>query len=140
MANRNLSLNPPPYASTLQDSTTMRVQPTWLAWFRDIYSKLSAVNYQVVTGATNLNLDSSYISLDSSLGSYSVTLDAPTLPGIPKIIELVNYGGHVTLALTNIVDGTSATTCTWTGVGNTLVLLSRKDKWMVTHQGGVTLS
>jgi hypothetical protein len=76
-------------------------------------------------------------------GAGAITLAAPNaaMVGSIKIITMTVDGGDVTLALTNVVGGTAATTATFDAVGETLVLLGgANSKWIVLKEYGVTLS
>lgn len=72
----------------------------------------------------------------------AVTLAAPdaTCQGYIKIIEMTDDDGDVTLALTNVVGGSSAATATFDAVGEQLVLIAGDAKWIVLKEQGVTLS
>jgi hypothetical protein len=75
----------------------------------------------------------------------AVTLDAPTKPGFIKIIDVTSFGSNFTLALTNVVEGTAATTATFTSTAGRLVLVSNSvtsGKWIVLKQSaaGLTLT
>jgi hypothetical protein len=79
------------------------------------------------------------------VGGGAVTLAAPTKPGFIKIIEMTTDDGDVTLALTNVVEGSAATTATFSAVGGRLVLVSNfasSGKWIVLKEGaaGITLT
>lgn len=133
MAGRNVPLSNPPITRPVQSQG-------WLDWFRDIHYRLSTSNHQYMTGAGAVNLDASYVSLNSSSGGFAITLDPPTIPGLRKVIEMTADGGDVTLSLANVVGGSAATTCTWNDVRDTLILESLSDKWRVVTEGGVTLT
>jgi hypothetical protein len=74
------------------------------------------------------------------VGAGAVTLAAPTVPGMIKVIEMTVDNGDVTLALTNVAGGSAATTCTWSAVGQALVLIAGVTKWNVVSEGGVALT
>jgi hypothetical protein len=67
----------------------------------------------------------------STAGAESRTLAAPSAAGKLKIITMTVDGGDCTLALTNVVGGSAATTATFSAVGQSLVLLSAGAKWHV---------
>lgn len=71
----------------------------------------------------------------------AVTLAAPTKPGMQKIIMSSNTQ-TVTLALTNVVGGSAASTATFDAATEKLVLISdvAGGKWIVLKELGVTLS
>lgn len=93
-----------------------------------------------MTAAQALNLTSKYISLDSTAGAMAVTLAAPPAPGITKTIEMIADGGDVTLSLANCTGGSAATTCTFSDVGDSLILISNSTKWVITKELGVSLT
>ena len=73
----------------------------------------------------------------------AITLAAPgaDMHGVVKIIEQVDGGTDaVTLALTNVVGGSQATTATFDATGERLVLVGATGKWIVLKELGVTLS
>lgn len=73
----------------------------------------------------------------------AVTLDVcpATMVGKIKTIRMAVDNGDVTLALTNIVGGTNATTATFDEVDEELILIgSSSGKWIVVKELGVTLS
>lgn len=112
----------------------------WNRWYNDVYAQLSTQNHSKVTAAQALNLTSKYISLDSTAGAMAVTLAAPPAPGITKTIEMIADGGDVTLSLANCTGGSAATTCTFSDVGDSLILISNSTKWVITKELGVSLT
>lgn len=80
--------------------------------------------------------------LDSTAGTMAVTLAAPSanMIGTVKIIEMVVDNGDVTLALTNVVGGSAATTATFSAVNQCLVLVGGTNKWHVIAESGVALT
>jgi len=139
MAN-NLLLSPPPTNTQLIDAITKNLSSTWLKWFNDLHYLTGVRNHQAVTVATAINLDARYVGISSAGGGYAITLAAPTLPGITKVMEMTADNGDVTMALTNVEGGSAATTCTWNSVGDTLILMSRSSKWIVIKEQGVALT
>lgn len=103
-----------------------------------------------ISSAGGLTLDNgSHILSNSSGASYAVTLAAPTSAhlGITKTISMAAGDGTntVTLALTNVVGGSAATTATFDAGGETLVLQAIQTgassyAWLVLNEYGVTLS
>jgi len=97
---------------------------------------------ETITGAGAL----STVKFNSKLelvGAGAVTLDVcpATMIGKIKTIRMSVDNGDVTLALTNIVGGTAATTATFDAVDEELVLVgSSSGKWIVLKEYGVTLS
>ena len=90
-----------------------------------------------VVSVTKLNT-----KIDSTTGTGAVTLAAPdaTVYGKLKTIEMTVDAGDITLALTQVVGGSAATTATFAAVGDTLVLLATTSKWVVLKEYGVVLS
>lgn len=76
------------------------------------------------------------------VGAGAVTLAAPaaTMTGRVMVIEMTVDNGDVTLALTNVAGGTAANTCTWSAVGQALVLVAGLTKWCVVSEAGVVLT
>lgn len=100
-----------------------------------------SANTVTTTGAGALAVTNSidYLALT---GAGAVTLAAPdaTMIGKIKVIEMTVDNGDVTLALTNVQGGSAATTCTWSAVGQALVLVGGLTKWNVVSEGGVALT
>lgn len=78
----------------------------------------------------------------TTTGAAAITLAVPTKPAFIKVIKMTTDGGDATLALTNVVGGSAATTCTFNDVGDTLVLVSDtvSGKWVVLAEVGVTMA
>ncbi|MFT5766754.1 MAG: hypothetical protein ACI9DH_000573 [Halioglobus sp.] len=98
---------------------------------------------QEISEATAIGLNAEYVSLSVAAGTYAVTLAAPSSlqQGQIKVIEMISASGtSVTLALTNVIGGSAGTTATFNAVNETLTLVAAAGKWMVTGEGGVTLS
>lgn len=76
------------------------------------------------------------------VGAGAVTLAAPdaSMLGTVKVIEMTVDNGDVTLALTNVAGGSAANTCTWSAVGQALVLVAGVAKWGVCSESGVALT
>ncbi len=77
------------------------------------------------------------------VGGGAVTLEAPTKPGLLKIIIMTTDDGDVTLALTNVVEGSAATTATFSAVTGRLVLVSTLasgGKWIVLKESAAGLA
>lgn len=93
----------------------------------------------VAAGALSVTVAVSTLAV---VGGGAVTLAVPTKPAMLKIIKMITDDGNVTLALTNVVGGTAATTATFGSVGDTLVLVSdvASGKWVVLAEVGVVLS
>jgi hypothetical protein len=103
----------------------------------------SIFNTHAITSAEAIDLNAEYVSLSVAAGTYAVTLAAPSAgqSGQTKVVEMIDATGtSVTLALTNVIGGSAATTATFNAVDDTLTLIAAAGKWMVTGEGGVTLS
>lgn len=100
------------------------------------------IENQALTAAGAISLTATDVQLTTPAAStFAVTLAAPTVAGMRKVIEAMNTGGGtVTLSLANCVGGTAATTATFTNAGDTLILESNSTKWVVMKQSGVVLS
>jgi hypothetical protein len=135
----NIVLNPPPNQQDIVDSK--KALFSWTQWFDRLHYLLSPRNHQTITAASAINLDARYVAIQESAGNYAVTLAAPTVAGITKIIEMTaRASGTVTLSLSNVVGGSAGTTASFDAVGETLILISRSAKWVVLKEVGVTLS
>lgn len=100
-----------------------------------------AVQTITATGAISLNANHVKITGPAS-GTYAVTLAAPSRGSQAMVIEMTatTSTNAVTLALTNVVGGTAATTATFNAAGETLTLISNSTKWVVLDEYGVTLA
>ena len=96
---------------------------------------------QLLIAAGAIDIDARYVALSVASGTYAVTLAAPSRPGLLMVIEMIDATGtSVTLALTEIIGGTAATTATFDAANETLTIISIGDKWVVLDEHGVTLS
>jgi hypothetical protein len=100
---------------------------------------------QALTAAGAIDLDASYVSLVGPASStYAVTLAAPTAAqrGQVKTVQMLSTTSTnaVTLALTNVIGGTAASSASFDAANETLVLVAAAGKWLVVKQHGVTLS
>lgn len=98
---------------------------------------------QEISEAGAIDLDARHVEITGPAeGTYAVTLAAPTRAGIVKVIEMVatTSTNAVTLALTNVSGGSAATSASFNAAGETLVLVSASDHWIVLGEAGVTLS
>lgn len=105
-------------------------------------SDLSA-RTQDITAAAAIDLDAKFVKIVGPASStYAVTLGVPTRAGIVKVIEMISTTGTnaVTLALTNVVGGSMATSASFDAAGETLIVVSRNAKWVVIKEVGVTLT
>lgn len=97
------------------------------------------VDTVVAAGAVSVTTAETSVAL---VGAGAITLAAPTKPAFIKILTMTADNGDVTLALTNVVGGSAATTCTFNDVNDVLVLVSdlARAKWVVLKEVGVTLT
>lgn len=108
-------------------------------------TELNTVDVSVMTetiaaaGAVSVTKRLSKLAL---VGAGAVTLAAPdaSMLGTVKVIEMTTDNGDVTLALTNCSGGSAATTCTWSAVGQALVLVAGVAKWAICSESGVALT
>jgi hypothetical protein len=100
-----------------------------------------SVYQESIAAAGALSVTKVYSGL-SLVGAGAVTLAAPdaTMLGQQKMIEMVADNGDVTLSLANCEGGSAATTCTWTAVGQKLILIAGANKWTIVKEFGVTLT
>lgn len=98
---------------------------------------------QAITAADAIDLSARHVEITGpATSTYAVTLAAPTVGGIVKVIEMVatTSTNAVTLALTNVVGGSAASTATFNAAGEILTLVSAGSKWVVLDELGVTLT
>lgn len=98
---------------------------------------------QAITAAGAINPLARYVGITGPTSStYAVTLAAPTEAGRTMVIEMTatTSTNAVTLALTNVVGGSSASSASFDAAGETLTLISNGSKWVVLDELGVTLS
>lgn len=102
----------------------------------DVSAQLETI---VGAGAVSVVLKNTNLAL---VGAGAVTLAAPdaSMRGVVKTIEMTVDNGDVTLALTNCAGGSAATTCTWSAVGQCLVLVGGTAKWAICSESGVALT
>jgi hypothetical protein len=100
---------------------------------------LAVASTETIAAAGALSV-STAVSKLALVGAGAVTLAAPTVPGLVKVIEMTVDNGDVTLALTNCAGGSAATTCTWSAVGQALVLVAGLTKWAIVSEAGVALT
>jgi len=102
-----------------------------------------APSIQAITEAGAIDLDAGHVSITGpATSTYAVTLAVPSRPGVVKVIEMVatTATNAVTLALTNVVGGSSASSASFNAAGEILTLISGTAKWIVLDELGVTLS
>lgn len=98
---------------------------------------------QAITAAAAISPDARYVAITGPAAStYAVTLAAPNAEGRILVIEMVSTTATnaVTLALTEIIGGSAATTATFNAANETLTLVSISNKWVVLDEHGVTLA
>ena len=97
---------------------------------------------EIVSVAGAASVTKAETSLDSTAGTFALTLAAPTKPAMIKTIAMTVDNGDVTLALTNVISGSAATTATFSAVGQVLTLVSclAASKWVVLDESGVVLT
>jgi len=98
---------------------------------------------QFITAAGAVDLTANAVALTGpATSTYAITLAAPAVAGQYLVIYMVSTTGtnSVTLALTNVVGGTQASTATFTVAGHTLILISSGAKWVVLKEQGVVLT
>ena len=109
-------------------------------WLGQMHKQISPEGHQKIIAASAVESDARYVALDSTAGAMAVTLSAPEVAGVYKLIEMTADGGDVTMSLANCVNGSAATTCTWNDVRDTLHLVSLSDKWLILTEYGVSLT
>lgn len=100
---------------------------------------------QTITAAGAIDPRASHVRITGpATSTYAITLAAPgpTDGGRTMIIDMVSTTGSntVTLALTNIIGGTAASTCTWNAARQSLTVMAQNDRWVVLKQQGVVLT
>jgi len=98
---------------------------------------------QEITAAGAISIDACHVKITGpATSTYAVTLAAPSRGGQVMVIEMTGTTSTnaVTLALTNVVGGTAATTATFNAAGEILTLISASSKWVVLDEFGVTLA
>lgn len=98
---------------------------------------------QSITAAAAIDLDARHVKITGpAKDTYAVTLAAPLRAGQIMVIEMIatTSTNAVTLALTNVVGGSAATTATFNAAGEILTLVSAGAKWVVLDELGVTLA
>lgn len=129
----NIDLPPPP-------NNDIRSQD-WKKWFNLVYRKVSSTNTQTILAAQPIDVDKKYVSISGASGSYAVTLDAPTIPGVRITIQkTTSDGSTVTLALTNIKGQPSGTTCNFSTQYAMIDLVSAKTYWLITAYSATTFT
>lgn len=106
----------------------------------DQFNDVSAYQESIILAGA-LSVTKVYSGLAIPSGG-AVTLAAPdaSMLGQQKTIEMTTDGGDVTLALTNVVGGSAATTCTFNDVNDCLILVAKSNKWVVVKEQGVSMS
>ena len=101
---------------------------------------LSLQTETITSGA--ISVTKRVTKLDTTAGATLFTLAAPdaTMLGQVKVIEMSADNGDATLSLANVQNGSAGTTCTWTDVGDCLVLVGGVSKWNVVSEGTAALT
>jgi len=100
-------------------------------------------NIQELKAAGAINRDANHVKIvGPATDTYAITLAAPKRAGQILVIEMTSTTGTnaVTMALTNVVGGSAATTATFNAAGEILTLVSAGSKWVVLDELGVTLA
>jgi hypothetical protein len=98
---------------------------------------------QAITAAGAIDVNARYVAITGPASStYAVTLAVPARAGQLLVIEMVatTATNAVTLALTNVIGGSAATSASFNAANETLTLVSISNKWVVLDEHGVTLS
>ena len=133
----NFDYNPVPNSPLKEENTN-----AFRAWFNNVYFNLSTKNHQTITAASPINLDARFVRLQSSGSGYAVTLAAPTIPGIYKVVQKTsNNADAITLSMTNVFGQPSGTTITWNSQNDIVVFVScDNSKWYIVSYNGVTFT
>ena len=106
----------------------------------------ASASTQTITGAGAVTVATRQVNITGGAG-FAITLAAPTAAevGVVKIINLTSISSNaVTMALTQVVGGTAASSASFDTAGEALVLVGSTNaaalKWMVLKEHGVTLS
>lgn len=138
MANKKFP-QPPKGIEKASDGPLQNLQKK--QWFNEVYRRLSEENHQTITAAGAVNPDAEYVDVSTTGSAFAITLEAPTVPGKRMMIEMTADSGHnVTMSLTNCVNGSASTTCTWNDVNDALILISGSAKWQIVAENGVSLT
>ena len=98
---------------------------------------------EAITAAGAASVNAIVTSVTGPAAStYAITLAAPPVAGRIKVITMAGTTSTnaVTLALTNVVGGSAASSASFDAAGETLILISNGTKWVVVKEFGVTLS
>jgi len=100
-------------------------------------------NVQALIGAGAITADGTVNRVTLAGGAYAATLAVPGAGAVGSFLCIEYRGGDtdaVTLALTNVIGGTAATSASFNADRETLFLYGLADKWLVLKEVGVTLS
>ncbi len=106
-------------------------------------AETNATNTETVLVAGAVSILTGVTILSGASGAYAVTLAAPAAGshGQVKVIRyLTGSTNAITMALTNCIGGTAASSASFDAAAESLTLVSTGLLWMVTGQAGVTLS
>lgn len=124
-------------------SETYSKPATGIKRFKEVNLDSLAEKSQAISAAGAISLDANYVAITGPASStYAVTLAAPSRAGQLLVIEMVSTTSTnaVTLALTNVIGGSAATSASFNAANETLTLVSISNKWVVLDEHGVTLS
>lgn len=111
---------------------------------RDLFTVVKGIvgDQNAYTASGAIATTSRYASLDSTGGALTMTLAAPGADDVGRllVIQMIEASNASTLALTNVIGGSAATTATFDAVNETLTLVAAANKWVVIDEHGVTLA
>lgn len=118
------------------------------AGLETLETRALATAVQTITAAGAITLPTAASTLVKVTGpassTYAITLAAPTSAqeGMLLTIQMIatTSTNAVTLALTNVIGGSAATTASFNAANETLSLVAVQGKWLVIAEAGVTLS
>ena len=95
-----------------------------------------------ITEAGAITLNKSLVKLNTTTGSFTITLDSPNAPqhGKTMIIQMTNDTNNVQLTPTNIIGLSEINNPTFSNINDTLVLLGIEGKWLVIKEYGITFT
>lgn len=104
----------------------------------------SAQTQAIVAASTAITVDGTIrrVTLTSAVnGAFTLAAPSAAMKGETLVIEFIGAGTNAaTLALTEVIGGTAATTASFNAANETLVLIGGELKWTVLAEVGVTLS
>ena len=95
----------------------------------------------IAGGAVSIAKRTSQINATGGAGAITLAAPSAAMLGQVKVIEYTGGGTNaITLALTNVVGGSAASSASFNADNETLVLVAGTNKWIVIGEAGVTLS